>query len=73
MDFVRATDVAEAIAAKADDPNAEFVAGGTDLMVDVNLADHRPSSVIGLRHVAEIQAIDHDLIGAGVTWDRLEH
>lgn len=73
MDFVRATDVAEAIAAKADDPNAEFVAGGTDLMVEVNLADHRPSSVIGLRHVAEIQAIDHDRIGAGVTWDRLEH
>jgi CO/xanthine dehydrogenase FAD-binding subunit len=73
MDFVRATDVAEAIAAKADDPNAEFVAGGTDLMVEVNLADHRPTSVIGLRHVAEIQTMDHHRIGAGVTWDRLEH
>jgi len=73
MDFVRATDVAEAVAAKADDPNAEFVAGGTDLMVEVNLADHRPSRVIGLRHVAEIQVMDHDRIGAGVTWDRLEH
>ncbi|MCH7583843.1 MAG: FAD binding domain-containing protein [Acidobacteria bacterium] len=72
MDFVRAKDVAEAIAAKAERPDAEFLAGGTDLMVAVNLDDHRPQSVIGLRHVAELQQMDGTRIGAGVTWDRLE-
>ena len=72
MDFVSATDVAEAIAAKADNPDAEFLAGGTDLMVEVNLAAHRPASVIGLRRVDEIQEITRSRIGAGVTWARLE-
>ena len=72
MEFVRATDVADAIAAKADDPDAEFLAGGTDLMVEVNLAAHRPSSVIGLRRIDEIREVTPSRIGAGVTWDRLE-
>ena len=72
MDFVRATDVAEAIAAKADATDAEFLAGGTDLMVEVNLAGHRPSSIIGLRDVDEIRELDRLRIGAGVTWSRLE-
>jgi CO/xanthine dehydrogenase FAD-binding subunit len=72
MEFVPATDVAEATAAKAQDPAAEFLCGGTDLMVGVNLAAHRPTSVIGLRHVTEIQDLDSRRIGSGVTWSRLE-
>ncbi len=72
MDFARPQDVAEAVAAKADDPEAEFLAGGTDLMVEVNLAHHRPSRVIGLRRVEELQKLDPTRIGAGVTWARLE-
>jgi CO/xanthine dehydrogenase FAD-binding subunit len=72
MDFVRAMDVAEAAAAKAEDTTAEFLCGGTDLMVEVNLAAHRPASVIGLRHVTEIQDLESHRIGAGVTWLRLE-
>jgi len=67
MDFVRATDVAEATAAKAERPDAEFLAGGTDLMVAVNLGDHRPQSVIGLRQIPEIKEMDATRIGAGVT------
>jgi len=72
MDFVRAMDVAEATAAKAERPDAEFLAGGTDLMIAVNLGDHRPQSVIGLRQIPEIQEMDATRIGAGVTWARLE-
>ena len=72
MDFVSATGVAEATAAKAENPDAEFLAGGTDLMVGVNLADHRPSSVIGLRHIDEIRELSSARIGAGVTWAHLE-
>lgn len=73
MDFVRAHDVADAAAAKAAHPDATFLAGGTDLMVEVNLAHHRPSAVIGLRHVDEIRDLGPGRIGAGVTWARLEH
>ncbi len=72
MDFVGARDVAEATAAKASIPDAQYLAGGTDLMVDVNLAGHRPSGIIGLRRIDEIQDLGPTRIGAGVTWLRLE-
>ncbi|MDK1102206.1 MAG: FAD binding domain-containing protein, partial [Actinomycetota bacterium] len=42
MDFVAAHDLGEALAAKAEQPDAQLLAGGTDLMVEVNLAHHRP-------------------------------
>lgn len=72
MDFVAATSVSEAAHAKAEHPDAEFLAGGTDLMVEVNLSHHRPESVIGLRKIEELTAMDGHRIGAGVTWARLE-
>ena len=72
MDFASPRDLDEALAAKAAAPDAVFLAGGTDLMVGVNLAHYRPVSVIGLRHVEEIQGIGANRIGAGVTWARLE-
>lgn len=72
MDFVPARDLAEAVAVKAESPGAEFLSGGTDLMVEVNLAHHRPEAVIGLRRVRELEEIDAGRIGAGVTWARLE-
>jgi CO/xanthine dehydrogenase FAD-binding subunit len=72
MDFASPRDLNEALAAKAAAPDAVFLAGGTDLMVGVNLAHYRPVSVIGLRHVEEIQGIGANRIGAGVTWARLE-
>ena len=72
MDFLSARTLDEALAAKADNPSAEFLAGGTDMMVEVNLAHHRPESVIGLRRVEELQEIGPNKIGAGVTWARLE-
>ncbi len=72
MDFASPRDLDEALAAKAAAPDAVFLAGGTDLMVGVNLAHYRPVSVIGLRHVKEIQGMGADRIGAGVTWARLE-
>jgi CO/xanthine dehydrogenase FAD-binding subunit len=72
MDFVSPRDLDEALAAKANTPEAQFLSGGTDLMVEVNLAHHRPQSVIGLRHVQELQEIGDTRIGAGVTWARLE-
>jgi CO/xanthine dehydrogenase FAD-binding subunit len=72
MDFVMAHGLDEALAARDAVPGSELLAGGTDLMVEVNLAHHRPSSVIALRHVPELQALESRRIGAGVTWGRLE-
>lgn len=72
MEFVAAHDLDEALAAKAQQPEAVFLAGGTDLMVEVNLAHHRPASVVSLRRVADLRDASPNRIGAGVTWARLE-
>ena len=72
MEFVAARDLDEALAAKAHNSVAEFLAGGTDLMVEVNLAHHRPSAAIGLRRVEELRELSDHRIGAGVTWATLE-
>ena len=72
MEFTKATSIDEALSAKQADPNAEFLAGGTDLMVEVNLAHHRPRSVIGVSSIAALHDITDRRIGAGTTWARLE-
>lgn len=41
-------------------------------MVEVNFGHRRPTNVVGLRRVAELQDWEDDRIGAGVTWRRLE-
>lgn len=68
MEFIAARDLDEALDAKAEQPDAEFLAGGTDLMVEVNLAHHRPSSVVSLRRVDVLRDSNGSRIGAGATW-----
>lgn len=48
------------------------LAGGTDLMVEVNFGERRPDEVVGLRRLEELLLWDGNRIGAGVTWRRLE-
>jgi len=72
MDFVAALDLETALDAKAEHPEAELLAGGTDLMVEVNLAHHRPHGVISVRRCSELLELDEHRIGAAVTWARLE-
>jgi CO/xanthine dehydrogenase FAD-binding subunit len=72
MHFVAATDLATALDAKAERPDADLLAGGTDLMVDVNLAYHRPEAVISVRRCDELLDWEDRRIGAAVTWARLE-
>jgi CO/xanthine dehydrogenase FAD-binding subunit len=72
MHVVDARDLAAALTAKGEQPEAELLAGGTDLMVEVNLHHHRPAAVISLRRCAELQELGAHRIGAGVTWARLE-
>lgn len=72
MEFLAARDLDEAIDAKAQRPDAQLLSGGTDLMVEVNLAHHRPSHVVSLRRVEELRYVDAVRIGAGTTWATLE-
>lgn len=72
MEFSRPTSVDDAASAKASDPAARMLAGGTDLMVEVNFGHSSPEHVIGLRRVEELATYDEHRIGAGVTWARLE-
>ncbi len=71
MHFHHPTTLADATQAVAE--GATPLAGGTDLMVEVNFRHRRPEHVVGLRKVEELGAWEGNRIGAGVTWRRLEH
>lgn len=72
MEISRPTSLCDALQAKAERPGADLLAGGTDLMVEVNFGHTRPKSVIALRRIDELAEIRDGYIGAGVTWARLE-
>lgn len=66
-----------ALAALAADPQAHLLAGGTDLMVEVNFGHRRPPSVIALNRIEELRGYSFDLdaaavrIGAAATYSEL--
>jgi CO/xanthine dehydrogenase FAD-binding subunit len=66
------TSLDETLAALEAEPGATILGGGTDLMVSVNYHALRPSSVIGIRRVPELQEWDGRFLGAGVTYSRME-
>ena len=72
MEFTAARDLDDLLDARVQQPDAQLLAGGTDLMVEVNLAHHRPPRVVSLRRVDELKDVTAERIGAGVTWARLE-
>lgn len=69
--------LADALRALADAPDATVLAGGTDLMVEVNGGHRRIADVIAVNRVAELCSWRHDpgsselFIGAGVTYDEI--
>ena len=75
MQFLRATSLPEALQMRAAHPEALPIAGGTDVMVELNLDRHRPEMVLDLTRVRELSdwAMDGELVrvGAGVTYARL--
>jgi CO/xanthine dehydrogenase FAD-binding subunit len=56
-------------------PDAHFLAGGTDFMVEVNFALRRPPAVVCLRRVEELQGWRVEgsevVLGAGITYTEL--
>ncbi len=75
MDFLQPTTLAEALAIKAERPEAVPIAGGTDVMVELNFDRQRPAAVLDLGRVRELTewaAIDGVLrVGAGLTYTRI--
>jgi len=72
VDIARPTSLEEATVCLDRWPDATILAGGTDLMVEVNLAGRRPERIVSLRRVGELDVVDGRRIGAGVTFQALE-
>lgn len=70
MEIVHPSSIDEALAGLGD--GAIPLAGGTDVMVEVNFGHMRPESVVGLRRLEALKEWDGPRIGAGVTWRRIE-
>jgi CO/xanthine dehydrogenase FAD-binding subunit len=54
LDFLRPATWDEALAARAARPDAVPIAGGTDIMVELNFDRHRPGALIDLNRVREL-------------------
>jgi len=71
----RPTSLDEALELRAAHPEATVVAGGTDLMVEVNFDRAHPDALLDLSRVAQLQLWERDSalvsVGAGVTFARL--
>jgi len=69
------TSLGDALASLADDPTSLVLAGGTDLMVQVNEGARRPERVVALGGVGELRTIQRDgdgiRLGAGLTYTDL--
>ncbi len=66
-------DLDAALEALAADPDAALLAGGTDLMVEVNFGHAKPAHVVCLRRIEELRRWEGRHIGAGVTYTTMEH
>jgi CO/xanthine dehydrogenase FAD-binding subunit len=75
MEFLRPSTLDEALEAKAARPDAVPLAGGTDLMVELNFDRRRPATVLDLTRIAELAQLSvvgvAVRIGATVPYARL--
>jgi CO/xanthine dehydrogenase FAD-binding subunit len=75
MDFLSPATWADALAAKAEHRDAVPIAGGTDVMVELNFDRRRPAALLDLTRIPELSThgTDGELIriGAGVPYARV--
>ncbi|MER5763480.1 FAD binding domain-containing protein [Streptomyces sp. NPDC002082] len=75
MEFLRPADWGEALAAKAAHPTAVPIAGGTDVMVEINFDHRRPGYLLDLNRIAELREweVGEDAVrlGASVPYARI--
>jgi len=67
----------EALELKAAHPEALAIAGGTDVMVELNFDRHRPDAIMDISRLPELQEWRREngtvFLGAGVTYTRIMH
>ncbi|HUQ59297.1 xanthine dehydrogenase family protein subunit M [Lentzea sp.] len=72
MDFLRPETLAEALELKASRPDAVPIAGGTDVMVELNFDHRRPAALLDLTRIPELRRWEAGpRIGAGVPYARI--
>ena len=75
MDFTCPRTWAEALEAKAAEPEAVPLCGGTDVMVEINFDRRRPPALLDLTRVSDLEGWSHRdgsvALGAGVTYARV--
>ncbi|WP_290049918.1 FAD binding domain-containing protein [Amycolatopsis solani] len=75
MEFLRPATLAEALALKAERPDAVPIAGGTDVMVELNFDHRRPEALLDLTRIAELTTWSTSdgtvRLGAGVPYTRV--
>lgn len=75
MDFLRPGTWDEALGLKAEHPDVLPIAGGTDVMVELNFDQRRPPALLDLTGVAELTGWHQDngriRLGAGVSYARV--
>ncbi|MGH3730001.1 MAG: FAD binding domain-containing protein [Micromonosporaceae bacterium] len=75
MEFLRPATLKDALAAKAAHPDAVPIAGGTDVLVELNFDRRRPPALLDLSGVAELAEWHPDgevlRVGAGVPYTRI--
>ena len=77
MTVVNAQSIDEALHALAELPEPRLVAGGTDMMVEVNFGRHKPGDVVSLRQVRELRSWHRNddgsiFIGSGLPYKVME-
>jgi CO/xanthine dehydrogenase FAD-binding subunit len=75
MEFLRPASWQEALAAKAEHPTAVPIAGGTDVMVEINFDHRRPDHLLDLNRIGELEewetGTDTVRLGASVPYARI--
>ncbi|WP_328443270.1 FAD binding domain-containing protein [Amycolatopsis sp. NBC_00438] len=75
MEFLRPATLAEALAFKAERPDAVPIAGGTDVMVELNFDHRRPDALLDLTRIGELTTWSTSdgtvRLGAGVPYSRV--
>jgi len=75
MDVLTPRSLDEALRLKAEQPEARFVQGGTDVLVELNFDRSRPPALINLNDVAELRGFSRQngtlVLGSGLTYAEL--
>jgi CO/xanthine dehydrogenase FAD-binding subunit len=75
MEFLQPSTWSEALEMKSAHPQAMPIAGGTDVMVEINLDRHRPEAIIDLTRIHELSEWGMEgstlRVGSGVTYARI--